>query len=98
MLGHFLQMMKILNRGQLFCLSGLSSRKIRKQWVTLLAYNLIRLLMAQAAQEAGLHPRNLSFKHAVQMWTLWVSLRHARGQDWCRDTLLKLIAQIRVGH
>lgn len=76
----------------------LTAQMIEKElWVNLLAYNLIRLLMAQAAQEAGLHPRNLSFKHAVQMWTLWVSLRHARGQDWRRDTLLKLIAQIRIG-
>ena len=27
-LGHFMQMMKIFNRGQLFCLSGLGSKKI----------------------------------------------------------------------
>ena len=66
-------------------------------WVNWLAYNLIRLLMAQAALEAGLHPRELSFKHTVQIWMQWLSLRRARGHDWHRDTLLRLIAQIRIG-
>ncbi len=37
----------------------------------LLAYNLIRLLMAQAASNAGLVPREISFKHTVQLWTQW---------------------------
>ena len=76
----------------------LTPQMVEKElWVNLLAYNLIRLLMAQAALEAGLHPRELSFKHAVQMWTQWLSLRHPKGRDWHRDTLLTLIAQIRVG-
>jgi hypothetical protein len=39
----------------------------KELWVSLLAYNLIRLLMAQAAYNAGVHPRELSFKHTVQM-------------------------------
>ncbi len=43
----------------------------KQMWVTLLAYNLIRLLMAQAAQRANLHPRQLSFKHTLQLWTCW---------------------------
>ena len=33
-----------------------------------LAYNVIRLLMAQAAAMAGVDPRGLSFKHTVQGW------------------------------
>lgn len=70
----------------------------KELWVNLLAYNLIRLLMAQAALEAGLHPRELSFKHAVQMWTQWTLLHSGRGPDWQRDTLLQLIAQVSVGH
>ncbi|MDO8860302.1 IS4 family transposase [Haliea sp. E1-2-M8] len=41
--------------------------------VYLLAYNVIRLLMAQAAQHAGLHPRELSFKHTVQLWSVWTT-------------------------
>ena len=42
-------------------------------WVHLLAYNVIRLLMAQAASHYGIDPRTLSFKHTVQLWTEWVS-------------------------
>ena len=77
----------------------LTPQMVEKElWVNLLAYNLIRLLMAQAALEAGLHPRELSFKHAVQMWTQWTLLHSGRGQDWQRDILFKLIAQVRVGH
>ena len=42
------------------------------RWVHLLAYNVIRLLMAQAANNAGVDPRGLSFKHPVRLWTEWV--------------------------
>ncbi len=38
---------------------------------TLLAYNLIRLLMAQAAFIAEIIPRETSFKHCLQLWLLW---------------------------
>ena len=52
----------------------LTPQMVQKElWVSLLAYNLIRLLMAQAAHNAGVHPRELSFKHTVQMWTAWSS-------------------------
>ena len=70
----------------------------KELWVNLLAYNLIRLLMAQAAIESGLHPREISFKHTVQIWLQWLLVHRGRGQGWHRDTLLTLIAQIRVGH
>lgn len=77
----------------------LTPEMIEKElWVNLLAYNLIRLLMAQAALESGLHPRELSFKHTVQIWTQWLWLHAGRGQDWQRDTLFSLIGQVRVGH
>jgi hypothetical protein len=76
----------------------LTPQMVEKElWVNLLAYNLIRLLMAQAALEFKLHPRELSFKHTVQMWTQWLPRRRSVGQDWRRDTLLKLIVQVRVG-
>ena len=68
----------------------------KELWVNLLAYNLIRLLMAQAAIEAGLHPREISFKHTVQLWLQWLLIHN--GQGWHRDTLLQLVAQIKVGH
>ena len=56
---------------------------------------MIRLLMAQAASNAGVDPRGLSFKHTVQLWTEWVS----RGLSATRDCgqLFTLIAQCRVG-
>jgi hypothetical protein len=40
-------------------------------WVYLLAYNLIRLIMAQAALLADKLPRELSFKHTLQLWGTW---------------------------
>lgn len=67
----------------------------KQLWVHLLAYNVIRLLMAQAACNAGVDPRELSFKHTVQLWTEWV----ARGLSATKDggRLFVLIAQCRVG-
>jgi hypothetical protein len=76
----------------------LTPQMVEKElWVNLLAYNLIRLLMAQAAVESGCQPRELSFKHTVQLWTQWALLNSIRNQDWQRDSLFKLIAQITVG-
>jgi Transposase DDE domain len=40
---------------------------VRKElWTHILAYNLIRTIMAQAASKHGLEPRSISFKGAVQ--------------------------------
>lgn len=50
---------------------------IKEIWVYLLAYNLIRLMMAQAALLADRLPRRFSFKHTVQLWIAWD--RHANG-------------------
>lgn len=68
----------------------------KQLWVHLLAYNVIRLLMAQAACNAGIDPRGLSFKHTVQLWTEWVSRGLSATKDCGR--LFTLIAQCRVGH
>ena len=67
----------------------------KQLWVHLLAYNVIRLLMAQAACNAGVDPRELSFKHTVQLWTEWVSRGMSATKDFGR--LFTLIAQCRVG-
>jgi Transposase DDE domain len=66
----------------------------KEVWVYLLAYNVIRMLMAQAACEAGVEPRELSFKHTVQLWTEWV----CRGLSATTDSgrLFSLIAQSAV--
>ena len=68
----------------------------KQLWVHLLAYNVIRLLMAQAACNADIDPRELSFKHTVQLWTEWVS----RGLSASKNCglLFTLIAQCRVGN
>jgi len=48
-------------------LRGQSPQIVRKEiWAHLLAYNLIRSVMAQAAVEHGALPRHLSFKAALQ--------------------------------
>lgn len=47
-----------------------SPEMVRKEvWAHLLAYNLIRGVMAQAAEELGCHPRKLSFTGALQAMT-----------------------------
>jgi hypothetical protein len=37
-------------------------------WIYFLAYNIIRILMAQAAELNDILPRQISFKHALQLW------------------------------
>jgi hypothetical protein len=70
---------------------------VKELWVYLLAYNLIRLLMAQAALLADQIPRQLSFKHTVQIWIAWQQ-RGAGGHDAVSiHALLVLIAEPRVG-
>ena len=68
----------------------------KELWAYLLAYNVIRLLMAQAACNSGVDPRNLSFKHTVQLWVAW----NNRGMSATADAgcLFTLIAQSRAGH
>ncbi len=68
----------------------------KELWVHLLAYNVIRLLMAQAAQQAQVHPRELSFKHTVQLWTEWTARCVDPTAD--PDALFRLIAQPTVGN
>jgi len=43
----------------------------KEVWVYFLAYNLIRFLMCQAAAHAHISPRQISFKHSLQMWNAW---------------------------
>jgi len=67
-------------------------------WTYLLAYNLIRLLMAQAASLTDCLPRQLSFKHTVQLWVIWGQQGYATecGEKLAR--LFILIAQQQVGN
>lgn len=67
---------------------------MKEMWVYFLAYNLIRLIMAQAASQCGVLPRDISFKHSLQLWIVW-----NRQTTHCENNkiLFTLIAQRRVG-
>lgn len=69
----------------------------KEMWAYFLAYNLIRLLMAEAAYRAGIQPRQLSFKHALQLWIAWIQRRSLTNGQKETETLFVLIAQKRVG-
>jgi hypothetical protein len=69
----------------------------KEVWVYLLAYNLIRLLMAQAAHQSAIHPRQLSFKHTVQIWSEWIARGLVREDGEHDQVLFRAIAQLRVG-
>ena len=80
---------------QLSCRTA--SMVVKEIWVYMLAYNLIRLMMAQAAFATKCLPRQISFKHTVQIWIAWT--QHALqidSQDKF-ESLFVLIAQQRVG-
>ena len=69
-------------------------------WAHLLAYNLLRTVMAVAADENGLEPRQVSFKGAKQAVTAFApKIEAARPEDRAAliDALLAVIAYHRVG-
>ena len=70
----------------------------KELWVYLLAYNLIRLLMAQSALVSDVLPRTLSFKHTVQLWLAWsgMSAREDDGNNF--EKLLALVAERSVSN
>jgi hypothetical protein len=70
-------------------------------WMHLLAYNLIRGLMAQAASEVGCRPRQLSFAGAVQaVWAFgsWLVVAAADRVADLRRGLVGMIGSQRVGN
>ncbi|HEY7310956.1 MAG TPA: IS4 family transposase [Gemmataceae bacterium] len=69
---------------QMGILRGKTPGMVRKEiWAHLLAYNLIRGLMAQAASEAGLLPWQLSFAGAVQTVVAFAPLAWAaEAEAW----------------
>ncbi len=70
---------------------------VKELWVYLLAHNLIRMIMAQSALLADCLPRELSFKHSLQ---LCLAMRQygADEQSGGVPNLLRLIARKRVGN
>jgi hypothetical protein len=71
---------------------------VKEIWVYLLAYNLVRLMMAQAALLADRLPRELSFKHTLQLWVAWRQRGMGSDHDDALSVLFVLIAQRQVGH
>ncbi len=70
-----------LQMGILRCKTPAMARK--EAWMHLLAYNLIRGVMARAAREAGLLPWALSFAGAVQTVVAFAPLAWtAREEEW----------------
>jgi len=70
-------------------------------WVNLLAYNLIRTVMAQAAHRHNLPPRTLSFKDTLQQLNAFKKrfLRTAKKRlSTMYGHLLKAIVSHRVGN
>jgi Transposase DDE domain len=69
-------------------------------WTHLLAYNLLRTVMAMAAGEHGIEPREVSFAGAKQAVTAFAPKLEAARPE-CRpaliDALLRVIAYHRVG-
>jgi hypothetical protein len=75
---------------------------VRKEiWAHLLAYNLVRKVMAQAAAQHDVTPRQLRFAGAMQTLnefrTLLHSVPEARLPELC-DQILQAIASHRVGN
>jgi hypothetical protein len=74
---------------------------VRKEiWMHLLAYNLVRGLMAAAAEQAGIEPRQVSFAGAVQTINAFGPiLELADPEDLPRlfQILLRAVARHRVG-
>jgi len=74
---------------------------VRKElWVYLLAYNLLRVRMAQAAAVHGVRPRHLSFTAAkTHIHNFAIHMSMASPGDYTRleTDLLKAIASCRVG-
>jgi len=74
---------------------------VRKEiWAHVLAYNLLRTVMAVAAAENGIEPRQVSFKGAKQAVTAFApKIEAARSEERAAliDALLTAIAYHRVG-
>lgn len=70
----------------------------KEMWVYFLAYNLIRLLMAQSALLADKEPRQLSFKHTIQLWLAWCQTTRIIVNQPNEGLLFALIAEKIVGN
>ncbi|MBF0585106.1 MAG: IS4 family transposase [Magnetococcales bacterium] len=83
-------------------LRGKSPDMVKKEiGVHLLACNLIRTVMAQAAERGGIIPNTISFKGALQQMDAFTDkIAHATGDGRARllDAMLRAIAHRRIGN
>lgn len=73
----------------------------REIWGHLLAYNLVRQVVGQAAGPRNCSPRQVSMAGATQMLEAFrATLSHAEGASWDRTVaaLLRAVGRRRVGH
>jgi hypothetical protein len=72
----------------------------KEVWAHLLAYNLVRSLMARAAETHEIQPRRLSFKGAMQTMRAFAEAVRSAGtsrRGELEDEMLRAIASHRVG-
>ena len=88
---------------QMDMLRCMAPEQVRKEiWTHVLAYNLIRTIMAQAASEHGIAPRTISFKGTIQVLEAFqpvIAQQADRGVehlDTLYQQMLHAIAQHRV--
>ena len=67
-------------------------------WIYLLAHNLIRMSMAEAASLSDLLPRQLSFKHSLQLWRIWRQQPGNPNDSDSLNILLLLMLENTVGN
>lgn len=70
----------------------------KEMWIYMLAYNLIRLVMAQSAALADILPRQISFKHSLQIWLAFRQQQGDIADEESLSALCALIAENTVGH
>ena len=78
-----------------------SPAMVRKEiWMNMLAYNLIRSMMARAAEKAGVEPREISFAGTIQTVNAFAPMLAMASQvdrAGLLESLLRTIARHRVG-
>lgn len=71
----------------------------KEMWIYLLAYNLIRLIMMESALLCDIIPRQLSFKHTIQLWRTYQQQLSVNDNDIEITTeFLLLVGQLRLGN
>lgn len=70
---------------------------VKEMWVYFLAYNLIRMLMVQAAIHSNIGPRDISFKHSLRFWLLWNQYHSCVDGNEIAQKILTFISSNTVG-